>query len=386
LANPDTAVTFTLRRSTDGDTDHVEIYRVLPSQPVNHEPVPTGSTEIQLQNKHIVPGSVTFDFGSEKTYLNGKTELTAEGDYSLDYEQGILYLHTALYETVAGTISYDYSPWELVPADNWRFYGNSQSIQLDSQVFYSYAVSNEDLAEQSGTYLVQLANSCVVPGTITWSTGSGYLQELPYIDGVAEFLGTAYQLDESVPAGVTSFTLQHIPLASYQLLFTDQTALAIPVDDISKVVASGLYYVDYLTGKVTCFTKTVSSMASYYYHMELAVFDDCYSVDYRRGQIHLYKALSADAQISYSYTHYEVVYDIAELIPSTAYTLDKQTSTLTFTDARVITDILSRSTSNRILFAAYRYVNSSLLTSETYAMFTPVLADYALNALPLSLF
>jgi hypothetical protein len=143
-------------------------------------------------------------FGEEVEYVDGSSELS-DHQYSIDYDNGIIYCKDGTSSDGDVTLTYSYTPKVELSVDQWDFVESAdniyQKIAIKDEGYSNYAVENEGLP--SGLVRVaDLAEDTVVPRTIEFSADSPFASgatpvEVAYIDGVQEFdkEDTAINLD-----------------------------------------------------------------------------------------------------------------------------------------------------------------------------------------------
>jgi hypothetical protein len=356
---------------------------------VSRELLARGSTIFRLKHRHIVSGSFVPDtqtlsyLATEKTYVNGNRELTAAGHYSIDYRQGYVYSFSTSPANQNLYASYNYIPSNVLSSNDWTYLADSQDqVQLNTDAFHSFNILNEDLAAQEGQYLLTLSHDRLLEMTLSFTDIAGLTKELLYIDGLAEFSGTAMQQDESVPGdpGVQVFTLSKVPKQDYQVIFSDATVFKNEVASLAEVLNEGDYYISYSYGTVNTYSVTNGGSVSYYYHTNITDLEQSYSVDYYNGQVHLYNPLAADVKVSYQYCNYEVSYDFIQTISNEEYWIDLNNKQITITDSLVLAS-LAKNTNDQ-LTVQYNYISTEAdNNSIVQKMITPVLSDYTLRLL-----
>lgn len=367
----------------------LKIYRVGQPKTVNQELLARGATVLRLSHQNLLPehrpvftGAHLEAFVAEKAFVDGSTELSAPGDYSVDYRRGIIFTKRPTPVNSNCYVSYRYVPreplndaeWELVP-------GTANVVEISPEAFHSEEAVQEDLRSQAGSLLVNLAHSHLIRGRFRFSAQTGLDKELPFIDGVSEFAGITLQQDESVPAGVVLFTLEHVPRQDYQVVFSDTVVFAREVSSLEAVNFAGAYWIDYATGEVHTYLPTNGGRVSYYYHHDLSDLERSYSVDYEKGQVHLYRPLPGLASATYQYAHYEAEYCITEPIPAAAYELRPADRQIALTDVVLINNLRQRYAAEDVVAVSYRYLVQEAAGSRALQMTTPLLQSYGLRLL-----
>lgn len=381
--------TIVLENISDGDTNAMEVIRYSLQETIIGERLSQGASRHYLRHNNIddVVG-MTFNepdtpvFVNEKTFIDGITELTAAGDYSIDYLNGIVYALGTTPLTGVTTVNYEYTPIEVVDPTYWKFSEGKtyQSIELDHSVYRSIRIDDEDLAALNGKLMIGLANECVVRGSLTFSS-AGLSIEIPFIDGVTEFLDILEVDEEDVPTGGNTFTLVNIPLQDYPVVFSDTTVFA---REIASRTQAGDYTISYITGFVETFSTLDDGTVSYYYRdtAKAADLTNSYSVDYREGIAYLYEGLPVDTKVDYEYTRYAVRYRIAKELEPHMYKVNVDNKIITIIDPAVLDSYLPTTRYSGLVKVFYDYiaeVRESIEELESF--FTPVLKGYALKIL-----
>ena len=381
--------TITLESMSDGDVNATEVIRYGAKQNIHGERIAQAANRHFLQNQNISDvDTVTFKeppgsnvFADLKTFIDGVTELIDAGDYSIDYTNGIIYAKE-ITETIGITsVSYSYTPIEVVPPENWKFSDQQtfQAIEIDHGVFRSIQVQDEDLSSQVSQLRINLANETIVRGSLRWSTSALLAVEVPFIDGLEEFSDTIRVEDEAVPSSGTSFFLDNIPTDEYPVVFSDA---AVFILETATPTNPGDYYVNYTTGEVTTISTMDGGSVSYRYVDTNRAGDlaGAYSVDYREGIVYLYEPLPSSVTVNYEYTNYAVRYRIAKPLESYMYKVDPDNKMITITDPSVLEDYLPTTRHAGLIKIFYEYVSEERESiEELEEFFTPILKGYALK-------
>ena len=386
---------ITLENQSDGDKNAVEIVRYSPQESIFGERLPQASSRHYLRYQNIddtigltfkEPGGSSV-FASEKAFVDGVTELSSVGDYSVDYVNGIIYSKGTTSEAGISTVDYIYTPLEVVSDEHWKFSDTKtwQVIELDHSVFRSIQVEDESLASQSTQLRVVLTEDgtpveTVVRGSLKWST-TQIVAEIPFIDGITEFLDILRVEGETVPSSGTSFFLDNIPLDDYPVTFSDAVVF---VTETATPTVPGEYYVNYTTGEVTTISTMDGGTVDYHYldTNKSGELTGTYSVDYREGIVYLYDPLPTSVSVTFEYTRYAVRYRIAKELESYMYKVDADNKIITITDPSVLNDYLPTTRNAGLIKVYYSYVEEVRESIEELEdFFTPVLKGYALKIL-----
>jgi hypothetical protein len=383
--------TIVLESMSDGDVNATEVIRYSPKENIYGERMAQAASRHYLQNQNISDvDSVTFKeptgsnvFADSKTFIDGVTELVDSGDYSIDYTNGIVYSKDSTPSIGITSVSYTYTPIEVVDPKNWKFSDQQtfQTIEIDHGVFRSIQVQDEDLASHIGQLRINLANETIVRGSLKWSATASLTTEVPFIDGLEEFSDTIKVEDETVPSSGTSFFLDNTPTSEYPVVFSDATVFQ---NETATPTNPGDYYVNYSTGEVTTITTLNGGTVSYRYVDTNRAGDlaGAYSVDYREGIVYLYDPLPASVTVNYEYTNYAVRYRIAKPLDSYMYTVNPDDKMITVTDPSVLEDYLPTTRHAGLIKVFYEYVSEERESiEELEEFFTPILKGYALKIL-----
>jgi hypothetical protein len=384
-----------LENMSDGDVNATEVIRYSAKQSVYGERMAQGASRHYLQNNNISDtDEVTFKeptgsgvFVSEQTFIDGVTELSTTGDYSIDYTNGVIYSNDATPSSGITSINYKYTPIEVVDKENWKFSDQRtfQTIEIDHGVFRSIQVQDEDLSGQSSQLRVDLAYETIVRGSLRWSDNASLIEEIPFINGLEEFSDTIKVEDESVPSSGNSFTLDNVPTSEYPVVFSDAVVFATETDTPTD---PGDYSVNYTTGLVSTISTLNNGTVSYRYTDSNRATDltGRYSVDYREGIVYLYDALAAGVTVSYEYTSYAVRYRVAKPLDSYMYKVNPDDKMITITDPSVLEDYIPTTRHAGLIKIFYDYVSEERESiEELEEFFTPILKGYALKILTSSL-
>jgi hypothetical protein len=408
--------TFTLENWSDGDKNAVEIVRFETQKKVVGEIVHPNASVIYMAHPYVddvvgveinEPGSPKFI--AEETFVDGVTELSVLGDYSIDYTNGIIHLKGLTWATGKTTLNYTYTPIVTIAPDLYSFVEgtNFQGIEIDHDAFFSIKVEDENTDSQQGQRVIALLHETVVRGTLSFNGNAAdqFRIEIPFVDGLSEFSDIVDVEDESVPVGSNEFFLNHM---AYSTDDTRDTALPVRFSDTSvfaseldwgEPLGAGEYAIDYETNydpletvqaKVKTGTVTAGGTVDYKYQdsARAASLLGSYSIDYREGiiYINLSEAMADGSSVNYEYANYAVKYRIAKELDNTQYTVSPDDRQVTILDPMVLEDYLPTTRQAGLVKVYYKYVEQireSIEELEPY--FTPVLNGYALKIITSSL-
>lgn len=383
--------TMILENMSDGDANAIEVIRYSPKETVHGERMAQAASRHYLGNTNISDeDSITFKeptgsgvFTTEKTFIDGVTELSSSGEYSIDHVNGIIYSFTTTVATGLTTVSYTYTPVQVIPQEYWKFFDEQtyQTLELDHSVFKSIKVQDQDLSSQAAQRRVDLGNETIVRGSVRWSSTAQLTEEIPFIDGKEEFSDTIRVEDESVPSSGNAFFLDNVPSDEYPVTFSD---VAVFANETVTPTDPGDYSVNYTTGEVVTVSTLNNGTVSYRYVDSNREIDltGRYSVDYRDGIVYLYDTLQSSVTVSYEYTRYAVRYRIARELDSFMFKVNPDDKIITVTDPSVLDDYLPTTRHAGLIKVFYEYVEEVRESiEELEEFFTPILKGYALKIL-----
>jgi hypothetical protein len=172
--------------STDGIKEGTKIYRLEAPENVAGRVLRKAGKIHNLGQLDIQSISVTTDttnvLASEQVYVNGVTELSSSGEYSIDYVNGILYTYDETPDSSDVVIDFTYKPRVEVVDFSFR----DGLIQIPDSDYVSQKVS--ETASLSGTNVIRLTQSYIEPRSIRFLTlGSNFKKEVPFIGDGSEF-------------------------------------------------------------------------------------------------------------------------------------------------------------------------------------------------------
>lgn len=395
----------------DADKANFDIYKIGEEKSVSGELLKKGATIHRLKNNNITVDLEFVDesssvFQTKQAYVDGQSEITAPGDYSINYRDGIMYSYSPADSVTSSSISYLYIPKTKLDNGEWEFYssvegtGLKNQIQIATDSYTTTLVSGESVAQD--VKVIQLANSYVEPGSIIIkeeihevNNPNGKLTtEVAYVDGIAELTNLIQTSNEDVPSSgslnsnfqLKAFSATGIELSSDpRPVFSDHTVF----DPTKELVypetpdATGEYSIDYDNAQVYVYDQVPAGVTvSYYYSDGSSDMSGQYSVDYKNGIIYSYEDIYQNTTVDYEFTNYEVIYNISRIISDENYYYDAERNSVVVSDNEVIETISkTRETSFKfILKVLYNYVDKeegSLAELEPY--YTPYIDGYAIS-------
>lgn len=394
----------------DADKANFTVHKIEQDLAVTGELLKKGATIHKLNNKNIVVDSEFIDestsaFQAKKTYVDGQSELTIAGDYSINYRDGIMYTYSPIDAVAVSSISYSYTPKIKLENSEWDFYSSIESkglknqIQISSDAYSTILVLEETVTQD--VKAAQLVNAYIEPGSISFKeeihavdNPNGKLTtEVAYIDGTTELLGLIQVVNESVPVagGDSNFQLQAFSASGIILssdprpIFSDKSVFD-PTKELTwpdLPEATGEYSINYETAQVYVWDAVPAVVTVSYYHTDGSTdMSGAYSVDYKNGIIYSYEDIYQNTTIDYEYSNYEVIYNISRIISDDNYYYNAEINSVVVGDNEVIATVSkTRETAFKfILKVLYDYISKeegSLAELEPY--YTPYVDGYAIS-------
>jgi hypothetical protein len=352
-------------------------------------------------------------FTSPKVYQDGLAEFATPGtgEYSVNFDTGILTTRTATGTAYDTYVTYTYTPYRILTDSEWDFVpspnGVANAITIKDSSFKTYSITPMTIS--SGVTYFVLSNGAIVPGSLkfidstTNTTPVTLKQEIPFIDGRTEFLGVIQTSETMVPITGTGGLIT-IP---FRMKISTDTALPVTFSqpDIFKVTRAtqsdvaggsvGDYWIDRGTvlGSPTggIYVKLgapqpVPGLVHYYYTDPRAVMAGKYSVNNKTGEVYSYTTTGSNITASCEYTNYSICYHIAREVVLTDWEYNDIDNKIIIKDNEILkVNRIPQSapvnpTSNRYYQVSYRYVETSReAVSELEPYFSPVLKNYALK-------
>ena len=416
-----------LQFPTTGDKDSLTIKRYDLVKRVSMV-LSKRATIHRLGQENIVEGSLQFStnansvFTTQQTFQNGSTELSDTGDWSVDLDNGIVYSQTETSSTENSSCDFIYQPITQLSDSNWDFVegedGLKTQVSIKDTGWSVATVSNETVS--SGINIADMSEESIVPGTVIFTLPSGitagnvdtdappvdpFRQEVVFIDGSTEFTN-ATEVAESLPASsavvaskvTTQLSVLPVDSLQFPLYFSNTTLFATLVASTGAVTSTGDYYIGMTTGLITLYstdeiTSTDLGTVNYFYTDSTRELEGLYSINYGQGVIHTYSTIPigtvalGSATMTYDYTHFEAIYNIARWIPQDKFDVDLTTKTVSIRDSEILTNQLTSTGEARYAAGKYYQVVYDFVEStrdavrELEPFFTPVLKDYSLKIL-----
>lgn len=369
-----------------------------------NEALPKGEKVLRLANQNLVTTGIIFSdtgvFSDKKDFLNGNTELINAGDYSIDYEEGIVYTYSNTSSIVNTTVSYEYQPAVVLDPSQWEFNGEStvnRTVRIKQNGFASRPITDEPIPASVKKF--SLGNFSVVKGTVDFIVPSGqtdvFLKEVDYIDGRTELLGLL-RANEFVPGGVLvgsgmkEFFLSLVPedVVGHVIRFTNRDVFITDTSP-SDPLSPGEYSIVGRRIRVYI-SATVANPGNvtYFYKDPTKNPSGSYSIDYRMGNVYTYDSTPSGTTADYQYSVFTVEYPIVRVVPVEDYVVDHEAAQVTLSDREIIRKsvqpgALIRSNiggnTYQVVYNYVQQVRNNVDELEPY--FTPILKDYSIRVL-----
>src|SRR5690606_14381576 len=186
---------------------------------------PRKATIVRLKNKNLIDTTniVTIlnsvQTGGRVDFLNGKDELTATNLWSMDDEDGVIYLASPTPDNTDLSISYTYQPIYNLSSSEWDWSKTQilrDSVSIKETAWKTRSVSRQELPATNGITVLDLSKLSVEKGSLDLEvTVSGsiidldniqhpFQKEVDYVDGASELGGKIIQTTETILKNLTS--------------------------------------------------------------------------------------------------------------------------------------------------------------------------------------
>ncbi len=411
---------------TSNDKSQVDIFRYEEELDASLL-VPKKASVIRLEHENITDlGTIaatltSLGFTTQVDYLNGRDELTTAVKWSIDEEDGVIYLGAETPATGNVTLNFKYQDITELEDNEWEWASGASlrdSIQIKEPAWKTIHVDELSLPTTNGIKVIDLAHFAVVKGSVELElldAGDAVadddlnpiLKEVPFIDGVREFGAAVRQISEKCKAlapasdNIAIFDLNH-PIVEDTSFGVNFSKKGIFVLEDAALNSTGDWRIDRDTASPTyrrVFVRRASPTSiaylsttgdiTYYYTVPSYTTNGLYSIDYKNGRIHLQRPMQGGnwtLTATYQYTDYRAEYNIARVLPAASYTINRTDRLVKIKDS----EVLNRSTFPRERLGeqqpyyqfTYDYVS---VTRENVAdlkdYFTPVLKDYVLKVI-----
>lgn len=347
----------------DPDKDQIKLISVSEDKLNGKFIFPKNARVIKLPYSNLVEGSLSFTektssgmaygtklFTTEETFVDGTSELSAVGDYSINYRNGYVYCYQNIQQDNNVTCSFSFYPTKNIEQNQFDIYFEDKpkgiffnSNNLPTRTYTDYVVStpskvstlnpyglsvSADDAAMDGDYQFNLSRKGIIKNSLNcynlFSDTSIVPQEVEYIDGYSEFLNLIKVTQETIAsfsgAGIKTFTLFggeqfYSPLG---ISFSDTSYFASEKTSSGALSVAGDYYINTSTGTVSVYTSNGlpgTITCSYYYKGNNHDPTNLYSVNYKKGIIHSLTPWVDGGYVQYKTTNIYIAYSIIELLP-----------------------------------------------------------------------
>jgi hypothetical protein len=296
-------------------------------------------------------GDASATFKEYKGFVDGDSELTSAGDWTVDGKEGILYAKTATSSALEYSIKYWWEDVIDLETFDWDYING----KLDEIEIYETGYKTKDAEYILGSDLGAVAtdtsvtildiDSQAIKGIVAKSLRvqdgllNGYRAfEVPFIDGRLEFLGRARVQDETIPSitsagnSIASFRVTHWQdlVITSSPFFNDPTPTYFKAEkanlascttqgdfffDVTGTESAGVGYLYIHMGGASV-TLPTGYTISYQYTDEFALerMKGSYSIDPTEGILYFSEQLTAAdilKRIRFKYTPYRAQYNIS---------------------------------------------------------------------------
>lgn len=181
-----------LTYDSDGVPESTVIYRLLSEKIKTNHVLPKKSKVNRVNLQDLQDISISSDIEGvlslEKAYINGSTELSAFGDYSIDYLNGIIFTYSETSEDTDIIIDITYKPREVL--SNLIF--TSEGIEIPEEDYKTSTIS-ETVNITSLTKTVKLSNGFIEPRSLR------FLNEIQSFKTEVSFRGDGEEFNIGLP-------------------------------------------------------------------------------------------------------------------------------------------------------------------------------------------
>lgn len=387
----------TLQYQTSNDKKSMTITQygasTVTSEVIAKQALSTTLGHKNLDRFSIPTFSNTSVFHTERGFIDGFSEFIASGDYSVDYENGVVYtkVQTDAFDDI--TINYRYIPTKDLVDTDWDFVDGSNytQISINDNTFTSLPAGPE-LLPVGAKYSV-LKQSSIVQNSLVFqgpSVANFFLKEVPFVDGTSELI-TAQTTTEPIPDFTHSGTnryqirLKLSPSVNLKVSFSNTLVFAHEVTSSLSVVTPGQYFIDRAVNQVVFIGIANLGTITYYYDDGMKNSNGLYSINYKNGEVYTSNAISDGIIVTYNYSHYVAKYNIARSIDATDFTYDDSQNLVTVKEREILKrQNISKKDTTQSNFYQVLYDTVTDNTDQLKALapyFTPILRDYALKVI-----
>jgi hypothetical protein len=423
---------FTLEYPTSNNKNNIQIMRY--EDILGYlEKVPTNTSTIKLQKQNIVSTTnissilTGLGFTTQKTFLNGKDELTTAASWSIDIINGVIYLGAATSAAVDSNFTYTAQTVTTLTNDDWDWkdiQGLQTKILIKDSAWLTRKQENLSLVLTEGAFLVELANLNIVNNSIDFELVDSsrlpitndldpLLQEVPFVDGLTELGIKQNIVINKIGKAILPYDLSNnYTIYSFDLdgniTDTPTQKISFSRTDIFKTLIGtvptggssiGDYYVErdplspnYKKVSVKLTVKQYPWVSNTLYDLgQVSYFANIinnnrglFSVDYQNGVVYTQRPFDSTwvLNTSYEYTDFRVKYEIAREVP---FTYDSVNQLVILSDSEVVNKLkLPRGTNvDRLTYQVmYDFISTQQSQiSPLKQYFSPIVKDYSLKVL-----
>jgi hypothetical protein len=372
------------------------------------EVLPRKATVIRLQNQNLTDIShiqTVLGPPDQKTFVNGRDELSGSSDWSIDVEKGIIYLKSPTSDQTDSSIAYWYQPIHTLTSDEWDWGETAllrDSVMIKEAAWRTIPVEDESVRMVTGARVLDLSQLSVVKGTLATELEGNegdddnpFLKEVTFVDGVTELGGSIKKATEQIPSftsGLNSFTTREsiTSTTTYAVSFSNTSVFQTDVSPATPSV-DGEYKVDRSTNQIQIYvTDSTDSAGTVTYFYEDTNFSDegLFSVNYPLGKIYTQRSMSSSwtLVVNFEYVDFRAEYRIARLLDANDYEVDITNQSVTVKDRETFRQLLTPKTGlygrNNYYLVNYNYVKETRENIEDLQeLFSPIIKDFSLRVL-----
>ena len=362
--------------------------------------------------------TLTGTLGSKKTYLNGQSELTANHHWSINAQEGIIYLRIPTPDNEDITVQYKYQDISVLALEDWEWDSSDRlkkSIIIKDSGWQTRTIESESIPVVSLSTVFDLSQLNVVANTVSFEllengvavseSEDSFFKEVDFINGLSEFGYQKIKTTESIPllvSGLNVFTLKEkIIEDSEDIVLFSNTSLFNTLVSWNAPNAPGEYAIETTPGtnygKIQVWSnQNVNSSSTgnvtYYYSSSAYSNTGLYSIDYSKGKVYCQKPLDPNStgswtlDATYEYTDYRAEYRIARILPESMYNIDLLSKTIAIKESEILKlknlPLNNLQTNEQYYLINYDYVLENRENIiELKDSFSPIVKDYALRVL-----
>lgn len=372
-----------MRLEFDPDKDNIKVHYLSREPSRTSFVLPRGETIISLDKNNLIPETLVLSSTGGTIYnevdIRDDVYDAEDEDYYVDYENGVLYLATAIGDDNV-KVSFDYQEQLELESEQFHIvYENKRPWGIRINKDALEAVTVEEVIEDDpvsiidpftgeyGTRLLivpngsdtkkQLSYDYIIVGTFGAPTdlleNELLPEEVDFIDGITEFYGlTRIEDEETVETAADGSGVVEFQLAARALWFPDLGVSFGDTNVFSELVATpslvtsgsnGAYHID-VEGTVYVKVGVGNSLRGGI-HMDYGFKDPTFepankfSVDYRHGVLYAHSSINQEAEVTYKTASYTVGYDIARQVKS-EYQSDANTVQIRTEDLEPINNLV----------------------------------------------